>query len=983
MRVQSYLLPWLLSYTAVQCAPTGSDAPGIGVELEVRKFKLQNKGEAAMNTRKDEDIAKVKGAVLLPVGLPKEQASITCGEYWDLTAEHGGREPESGISDLTWEWIINGQTLKLKKSNKAEDDLVLPGVFREIREKLKKLNPKKGDKFGIFNMPFEPWGLWTLEEPPTYEEASTFPGIQVTAPLPMEAIQELISIIVNNEDVNGNEGVKRTFVPTVSAKTSNIVLVYQQDLVDVYEGTEDITTDMLGFYSLLMSYVKIATTMTDADRANGPKQKLSIMPRTDWKTMYNMYAKEDDNTRKTKCRPKKKNPNQSLLDIVKDLAKKKQLSGDIESATFKWDKAKAPAREAGTRGVCSNMAGAVSARALARRGRADTSANWPTKAKDQADKSLSLKSWLEGLDKNMDPLSAMDELVWDGQIGGLGDRLEAPLYPEAAVDDSKYPLFELRDLTGGGMDKVEGYLKEVEVQIKKWHQNPPEIKANKLRKRAKAGACKKPSNGDGEKCTGNSALNAQKKCETCAKGTKPNVGNTACVPDVPEDDKEKGKCKDDGYILDPAQGGQDKNTENPVCTLDDSKKCEDPSQTAVTRSPKNKVEPKDAAAYQAECAKDDDKNFRCKDPKKTYHHKEIDNSGDEKKIKHSCRATRNTKKEQADKYKKRVETAKEEKKKTTGDKQTEKKESSRRGRNGMCWSLLVGLGAWDLAEIEGMSPDEVDGMLELWPENDQEPKYLEDHMVTIGKKSGTVVGGIEQETAGIGLPIVYVVKGIIKLFKIFGKGSRAAPAPAKKDFYTDIKNAGSRPKAPSKSIDAAKNSGTVAKILKDKRFLDCLAVAPAAAKMVKRDDPPNFFDVNDLRVKIDWNAKDNGFKIPDWKYEDRQITVRLGVDTDNIFKEGGAKDWASTYPDRINRPGRLEYENCQVIPDEFKNKVTAVETWGGCCAYYKDNDCKNSSFMFTMTDREDWKLKGDHNDNMEALWCTFETNCKGAPGAPA
>lgn len=828
------------------------------------------------------------------------------------------------------------------------------------------------------------WGVWTLTEPATYEEASTFPGIQVTAPLPMEAIQELISITINEEDLNGNENVKRTFVPTARAKYSNMVLITKYDLGDVYEGTEDITSDMLGFYSLLMSYVKIAATMTDADRPNGPKQKLNIMPRTDWKTMYNMYAKEDDNTRKTKCRPKKKNKDQPLLDIVRDLAKKKQIPGDIDTATFKWEKVQ-PIREAGTRGVCANMAGSVTARALQRRGRADTTSTWSTKNDDIAKKELSVKSWIEGLDSNIDPLSAMDEIVWDGQIGGLGDRLEAPLYPEAAVDDSKYPLFELRDLNGGGMDRVEGFLTEVEVQIKKWHQEPPETKAGKRVKRAKAGACKKPEIDNGEKCTGNSALNAQKKCETCAKGTKPNVGNTECVPDVPDNDKEKGKCKDEGYILDPAQGGQNKDTENPVCTLDDSKKCDDPSETAVTRSPKNKVEPKDAASYSAECAKDDDPNFRCQD-NKTYHHKEIDNSGDEKKIKHSCRATRNTKKEQADKYNKRVETAKEEKKKTTGNKQTDKKESARRGRNGMCWSLLVGLGAWDLAEVEAMSPDEVDGMLELWPENDQEPKYLEDHMITIGKKSGTVVGGIETETAGIGLPIVYVVKGIIKLFKIFGKGSRAAPAPAKKDFYSDIKAAGSRPKAPPKSIDAAKNSGMVAKIMKDKRFLDCLAVAPAAAAAatkVKRDDPPNFFDVNELRVKVDWNAPPNNFKIPSWEYEDRQITVRLGVDTDNIFKEGGAKDWASTYPDRINRPGRLEYENCQVIPDEFKNKVTAVETWGGCCAYYKDNDCKDTSFMFAMTDREDWKLKGDHNDNMEALWCTFEANCKGAPGVPA
>jgi hypothetical protein len=139
--------------------------------------------------------------------------------------------------------------------------------------------------------------------------------------------------------------------------------------------------------------------------------------------------------------------------------------------------------------------------------------------------------------------------------------------------------------------------------------------------------------------------------------------------------------------------------------------------------------------------------------------------------------------------------------------------------------------------------------------------------------------------------------------------------------------------------------------------------------------------VGSLRVVIDWNAQRNGYKIPGEQYEDPQITVKLCVDTDNIFGEGGAKDWASTYPDRINRPGRLVYEDCQALTDNLKNKVTALQTWGGCCSFYADSDCKESFILFSMTDREDWQLKGKSNDNVEAVWCTFEANCKGAPGA--
>ncbi|KAI8934520.1 hypothetical protein NX059_008219 [Plenodomus lindquistii] len=80
---------------------------------------------------------------------------------------------------------------------------------------------------------------------------------------------------------------------------------------------------MLGFYSLLMSYVKAASRMTDADRDGGPKQKLCIMPRTDWMTLYSLYAKEDEDSRRNGCRPKKQHADQLLLEIVKDLAKRK------------------------------------------------------------------------------------------------------------------------------------------------------------------------------------------------------------------------------------------------------------------------------------------------------------------------------------------------------------------------------------------------------------------------------------------------------------------------------------------------------------------------------------------------------------------------------------------------------------------------------------------------------------------------------------
>ena len=255
-------------------------------------------------------------------------------------------------------------------------------------------------------------------------------------------------------------------------------------------------------------------------------------------------------------------------------------------------------------------------------------------------------------------------------------------------------------------------------------------------------------------------------------------------------------------------------------------------------------------------------------------------------------------------------------------------------------------------------------------------------MVIIGPKpSNTASVGIpDMEIAGRPFPTYWLAKGIQKLVKIFKKPGRAAPPSKSNDWYSGFKNAGSRDKPSEKALNAAKASPKVKEIFNKDMIKQCLKSTRKGGAKRKRDTPTQI-DIDQIRIVIDWNAPRNNLNIPDSKYEDRVITVRLGKDTDNILGDGGATDWATVYPDRINRPGRLQYEACQQIPDDLKNSVTAVETWGGCCGFYADNDCKESSWMFAMQDREDWQLDGEHNDNMEAVWCTFEPNCMGAPGA--
>lgn len=257
-------------------------------------------------------------------------------------------------------------------------------------------------------------------------------------------------------------------------------------------------------------------------------------------------------------------------------------------------------------------------------------------------------------------------------------------------------------------------------------------------------------------------------------------------------------------------------------------------------------------------------------------------------------------------------------------------------------------------------------------------------MVTIGPKPSNpgVVAGIDNtEMAGRVFPVYWYFKAIQKIIKILKKPDRTAPPPKTNDWYSGFKNSGSKEKPPEKALNAAKASPKVKEIFNKDMMKQCLKSMRKAGAKRKRDATTQI-DVDNIRIVIDWNAPRNSLNIPDQKYEDRVITVKLGKDTDNIEGDGGAVDWsATTYADRINRPGRLQYEACQQIPDDLKNKVTAAETWGGCCGFYADNDCKESSWMFAMQDREDWKLDGNHNDNMEAMWCTFEEACRGAPGA--
>jgi hypothetical protein len=174
------------------------------------------------------------------------------------------------------------------------------------------------------------------------------------------------------------------------------------------------------------------------------------MPRTDFKTLYAMYGRDDTNLKKKNkdcLKRKKKDPKyEDLLEIVKKLAREKNLkdSENIEKATFKWTKPDTVPQKGPSppppRGLFNSACRSLQKQAEV----VDYKASWATRNDDYLKGELSIKSWLTFAEGKVDPLAVMERLVRNGQVGGLGDTVEKPLY-QSDVEDG-YGIFEMRDL---------------------------------------------------------------------------------------------------------------------------------------------------------------------------------------------------------------------------------------------------------------------------------------------------------------------------------------------------------------------------------------------------------------------------------------------------------------------------------------------------------------------------------------------------------
>lgn len=130
-------------------------------------------------------------------------------------------------------------------------------------------------------------------------------AMQVTAPLPLEAIHDLF-----------RKAVADGFSPLLALYRPARGMVYvTKDFFQAKPNgisSDSVKDDMLGFFSLVISYAKGALTVPNGD---SPKNIITIMPRTDWTNLFSQVKSAISG---------------SLYDIVKILACYNTIDGDVE-----------------------------------------------------------------------------------------------------------------------------------------------------------------------------------------------------------------------------------------------------------------------------------------------------------------------------------------------------------------------------------------------------------------------------------------------------------------------------------------------------------------------------------------------------------------------------------------------------------------------------------------------------------------------------
>ncbi|KAI0151819.1 hypothetical protein GGR57DRAFT_503747 [Xylariaceae sp. FL1272] len=444
------------------------DAPGLGIELEVPAPIYTTRQEwAKIPTATKEAL---KGKELSPQGY--NGGSQT---YWVLTAE-------LSRTNLMTEIIVSGQKNKLGSpaSTLIGKEIVdyMTGWF-QFWKVIKNRNPP-ADSYALVNGNpggTDPWVVnWNV---PIGDPLYSFQP-QVTAAMPMEGVLQLLSDA--KADVKTNVLINHDL-----PYNKKIIVLTKKDFMGFATiRPADVTDEFLGFFSLLTTYCVVAS---EGDRVNGPKRGLNIMPRTNFLTMYNMFARD-------KLQEAFAN-SQSLYSIVRTVAAL-HSARDIQDLRFLWKPEDL---------------------------RNDVSENWPEKDLNRETGNLAVKLFLDTLQglntRQLDLLMLMDKMVRHGQIGGLDDRVEGVYQARA----KPAPIFEFRDLEPVPSTQLPSRIiafNEKVIELHKQVASPTSLDPQEAQQQSNTN-----SEHQGQRLTATESIAAAErhKCGTESENGKPGAGD--------------------------------------------------------------------------------------------------------------------------------------------------------------------------------------------------------------------------------------------------------------------------------------------------------------------------------------------------------------------------------------------------------------------------------------------------------------------------
>ncbi|KAI1750248.1 hypothetical protein F4782DRAFT_548750 [Xylaria castorea] len=368
-------------------APTSDKTAGIGAEFETRDFHLTMPGCSKANT----DAAK------------RKIIAGRAGTNFQLTADTGS---QAGV--LTPEYIMRGDLIKVgsgsaaaKAGAAAAADLMAWWPWNPDGTPRSDTN-----NIQVADSPCNPWSVIRISKGVTPENVVW--DAQITAPIPLEALYYLMGQAHNNaqpsdRNILSGDELLRAGNPT----GPNLVFVTKDYFASLPNGIRpaDVTDDILGFCSLVLTYAKGAKYTLHPDQS--PKLLFQFMPRTEFNTIFQQV--------KTKM-PGGLFAIFNILACYKLQDKKLVIDRDYCTGSLAMP---VPNQEFGKLTYKNSAPG------------------------PEPRPSVNVKAWIDGIGSGTgvkDALSVFDESI-DGSIGGLGTAIEKMYNSQRAV-----PLFEFRDL---------------------------------------------------------------------------------------------------------------------------------------------------------------------------------------------------------------------------------------------------------------------------------------------------------------------------------------------------------------------------------------------------------------------------------------------------------------------------------------------------------------------------------------------------------